>query len=646
MSRHLLCLAGLAGLAAAAQSPAPHGWRILSLDLDVAVTAETRMLHVAGTARVRFAGDSSNGPTLVFGPGGVTFDSARLSVPAVLAYSSTRDSLLVRLTAPARHDTELTLSFFGHTDRDLGRSLIRSEGAMISWGALWYPVIAWGRDSVPEFEFSGTTRITVPARWRTLSPGVLVDSSLASGKRTEVWRVDRPTARSFVAAEFVPAWVRIDSSLVAVYLLARHAHRMQEYAAAIPRMVRTLSAFFGPYPFSTFGIAELPREVSPPGFGGRSEPGYFIAHTDALEGTGVNVPLFAHELTHMWFPNAVDSRPPGDDMMDEAIASYGVALYREVTDDGQSARRELVEGSPDFSMRAYFHYVRRGTDEVLMTDYSPYIARAKGPMVYDMLRRRVGDSVFFGVWRAMAARGGSVSLDDLRRSYLEGAPHDSGLAGFLSQWMDRTGAPIIELTRPRAGNVTLTQRGSPYVLDVPLRLHRGRVAHDTVVHLSRRQQTFPIRSATRVELDPNDELLLWKPRFGPPLDAPASWPLARWRTWMDDEIAWLMRSYEVQGVAVVVVKDGRVAWSRRYGRGAPDARAPTQAWIDTMRVHADTGMVRELSATGDSVRLLIGRPAERMGVIVTAQGGWGGRQLTMHVVQRVAIQERWKAVPR
>ena len=651
MSRHLLpaailVVAGISADCVWAQSPIRTGWRILSLDLDVAVTIETRTLHVSGTARVRFTGDSSRGPILAFGPGGVTFDSARVNLPAMLTYSSARDSLLVRFQSPARNDTELSVSFFAHTDRDLGRSLVRAEGAMISWGALWYPVIAWQRDSVPELEFLGRTRITVPARWRTLSPGVLMDSSLTSGSRTEVWRMDRPTARSFIAAEFAPGWIRVDSSLVAVYLLSRHAHRMQEYATAIPRMVRTLSSFFGPYPFSTFGIAELPREVSPPGFGGRSEPGYFVAHTDALEGEGINVSLFAHELTHMWFPNAVDSRPPGDDMMDEAIASYGVALYREATEGRRSARRELVQGSPDFSMRAYFHYVRRGTDEALMTDYSPFIARAKGPMVYDMLRRRVGDSVFFGAWRDLAARGGSVSLADLRRLYLERAPNDTGLAAFLSQWMDRTGAPIIEVTRPRPGQVTLTQRGTPYELDIPLRPYRGRAVHDTVVHLSRMRQTFALGSVSRVELDPEDDLLLWKPRFGPPPDAVASWPLARWRRWLDDEIAWLMRSYDVQGVTVSVLKDGRVAWSSRYGRGAPSALAPSRALVESMRTRTDTSFLRELTASGETVRLALGRPPERLGVVVIAVGGWGGRQLVMHVAQRIAIQYRWREVPR
>lgn len=641
----LVVAAAAIAVPASGQQP-PGTWHITNLDLDVGVTPATRMLRVAGTIRLELSGGGSSGPTLAFGPGGVTFDSVRVSVPAAFTYSPGRDSLLIRLAAPATSGAELTVSFHAHTDRDIGRNLIRPEGAMISWGALWYPVIAWQRDSVPNIEFPGTTRITVPERWRTLSPGTLVDSSVAGGSRTEVWRVERPIARSFVAAEFVPAWVRVDSSLVAVYLLPRHANRRSEYAEAIPRMVRTLSSFFGSYPYTTFGIAELPRSVAPPGFGGRSEPGYFIAHTDALDGEGVNVGLFAHELAHMWFPNAVDSRPPGDDAMDEAIADYGVAVYREVTESRRSARHQLIEEWPEYSVRGYFHHARAGLDEPLMADYGYRIARAKGPVVYDMLRRRVGDSVFFGVWRDLAARGGSASLSDLRRLYIERAPRDTGLATFLSQWMDRKGAPEIHVTPETGGRVRLDQAGAIYELDVPVRVQRGRSVRDTVLHVSRASQSFALGHGARIELDPADDLLLWKPRFGPPPSAPASWSETRWRNWMRDEVQWLMRGYEVKSVSVNVIRDGRVLWTETYGSDPPSALAARDSLLTGLSIQRDSAFFRRQIAADDVVALALGRPRERVGVVVTARGGWGGRQLTLHVAQRVAIQYRWGEVPR
>ncbi|MDQ3951056.1 MAG: hypothetical protein M3282_12035 [Gemmatimonadota bacterium] len=646
----------MASLVQSAQTAAVQGWRVTSLDLDARVTPEQRLLRVGGSLQLAASAGATATPALVFGPGGVVFDSASLDVPAGTRYSGRRDTLFITLPRSPVANTVVTVWFAGHADRDIGRNQIRHTGAMISWNALWYPSLATARDAVPQIEFPGTTRISVPARWRTLSPGVLIDSVVAGDWRTETWQVATATARSFVAAEFVPTWTIVGGAPVAVYLLPRHAARREEFARAIPPMVSVLARYFGAYPFGGFGIAELPSDVAPPGFGGRSEPGYFIAHTDALEGP-LNVALFAHELAHMWFPNSVDSRPPGDDMMDEAIASYAVALYKEATSGRDSARAELVQGNPDFSMRAYFHEIRRGADEPLMADYSPIVARAKGPMVYDMLRRRVGDSVFFGVWRDFGARvDGSVSLADLRAELLRRAPHDTGLAAFLSQWLDRTGAPVVTVRRVSPARVELVQHGVPYALDLPLRIG-GR---DTVVHVA--ASRAELRARGPVEIDPRDEVLVWKARFGPPPDAPASWPLSQFRTWLGDEAEWLMRGYAVNSASIAVVRSGRALWSNTFGRrGSPgtsanrrgderpsaDARCCTAAaLIDSLRAHSDSGSWRRLVADGNDVTLLIGRPREGVGAVVRASGGWGGRQLVLHLAQRVAIQHRWGEIPR
>ena len=38
----------------------------------------------------------------------------------------------------------------------------------------------------------------------------------------------------------------------------------------------------------------------------------------------------------------------------------------------------------------------------------------------------------------------------------------------------------------------------------------------------------------------------------------------------------------------------------------------------------------------------VGQPGVGSGVVVRARGGWGGRQLTTQIVQRIAVQYGWK----
>src|SRR5688500_7177029 len=118
--RHMLQALGSVGVLAAfghAQVPQSRGWHITSLDLEAVVVPEMRLLTVSGVVRLRSAGGGTAGPVLAFGPGGVTFDSARVSVPATLGYSAARDSLLIQLGGAGAR--EVAITFFGQTSKDL-----------------------------------------------------------------------------------------------------------------------------------------------------------------------------------------------------------------------------------------------------------------------------------------------------------------------------------------------------------------------------------------------------------------------------------------------------------------------------------------------------------------------------------------------
>lgn len=625
-------------------------------DIDVHITPDSTLM-LSAAIRLRSGAEASPGVTLVLGGAGIAFDSVIGAPGSQLVLSGERDTAHLRFPNPVRRAGEIVVRAWWRAPARVGRNVaVGRQGALASWGGLWYPVPAWPAGGQASLLVPGTTRITVPAEWRTLSNGRLVDSAVAQGVRTETWRSPQPVARSFIAGPYAVAWHRVGQARVGVYLLPRHAGRSVEYAAAIPRFVRILAERFGPYPFESFAIAELPGSLAPPGFGGRSEQGYFIAHTDALDGPGVNVPLFAHELAHMWFPNLVDSRPPGDDMMDEALASYSVALVREETDGDSAATAELVDGNPDFSERGYFQYVRLGADEPLMADYSPFIARAKGPMVYRMLRGRVGDRVFFGTLQGFIRRYAhrSASLADLRQAFLLAAPGDTGLSDFFAQWLDRPGAPVLDLTWAlRVGGqpgitVRIAQRGARFRMPLELAVDgsSGSVIH--TVQISDSVHTFEFASPgtpSGVRMDPGHRLLLWRPEFGPPAGGAGDWPLDRWRAWLDDQTRWLMERYGVESVALAVADSGRIAWGREHG--TPGAAVLERALLDSINASGrrDT-LIQRTTAGSDSVSLFAGIPAVGQGSLIVARGGWGGRQLVQHLAQEIALRYGWRRVPR
>ncbi|MEJ7812072.1 MAG: M1 family aminopeptidase [Gemmatimonadaceae bacterium] len=578
-----------ASLSAAPRPPAADsagvGWTLTSLALEVSVPLDTPRLRVAGTLELRAPVGGSFGPDLIVAPGGMAFEMAEAEGAAV-RFTTARDTVRIRWTEARAAGAAVAVRFRAVTRRDrAGRSIaVGADGAFASWGGVWYPWPASAPGADPDLLASGSVRVTVPAAWHSLSNGKLVDSTLAGGLRAETWTSARELAWSIIAAPYVVSRHRVGSTDVAIYLMPRQAGKAAAFAEAIPPMVDILARAYGPYPFETFGLAALPASIAPPGIGGRSEQGYFIAHEHALDDDSVNVSLFAHELAHMWWPNLVDSRPPGDDMMDEGLASQGAALVIEAREGRAAAHRYLHDGSPQFSARGFFHIWRVGADDRLMSDYGVLPAYAKGPWVYEMLRDRVGDSLYFATLRSFAREhaGRSASLADLRAAYLRVAPAEADLERFFADWLDRPGAPVLDVTWSRAGTarapsarVRIAQRTPPYRLRLGVAVDAADGARVTTVSLTDSVQTFVLPASGRptgVRLDPAHSLLLWEPAFGPVPGVTPPLSAAGAHAWLGREIAWLTSRFGVKGVSVAVVDGYRVRWTGAAGRDTTGAR--------------------------------------------------------------------------
>ncbi|AHG93640.1 Peptidase M23 (plasmid) [Gemmatirosa kalamazoonensis] len=620
------------------------GWSLDTLHLDVRVApdaARGRRLVVAGRATLRAPATGSTGPTLVVAPGAIAFDTIDVD-GATVTYSPARDSAHVRLTVPAQAGAPLVARFrVAPRDDRVGRGVaVGAEGAFASWGANWYPWPAAAADADPDLAAPGTLRLSIPVAWHALSNGRLVDSTTVGAERVERWASDRAVAWSMTAAAYVVERRRVGTTDVAAYVMPRQRARIAAFAAAIPPMVAVLARAYGPYPFATFAIAAMPASIAPPGIVGRSEQGWFFAHEHALDGDSVPVALFAHELAHMWWPNLVDSRPPGDDMMDEGLASQGAALVVAARDGRAAARQWLHDGEPAWSARGYFHLWRIGADRPLMADYDPLTPRAKGPLVYEMIRDRLGDSVYFGVLRALAhdRAGGSASLADLRAALLRAAPNDHGLPRLLADWLDRGGAPVLDVAWRGAGagrvRVRITQRTTPYALPLDVAVDGTGGTRTTRVALTDSVQTFDLPTAgrvTAVRLDPSHRLLLWEPAFGPVRGVTPAWSADRERAWLGAEVDWLARSYGARAVGVTVADGGAVVW-RRGATPPPLGTAPA----------ADT-TVADVAARGTTVA--VWRAARRAACVVRSDLPTLGVTLAEQVCQRVAVLWRWPTIP-
>jgi aminopeptidase N len=387
---------------------------------------------------------------------------------------------------------------------------------------MWHPQLLVGSPAAP-----GTTRLHAPSEWKTLSNGILTDTRIEGNQRIDTWISEVPAARSFAAGPYTVREFSFGSRTYGVYLLSADDAKAKTYGQGMAKVLEALEARFGPYPYESCSIVEIPEHAA--AWRGASEHGFVVAASSELPEGSFNLTLIAHELAHQWWGNFVGSRNPAAQMVDEALAEYGVYLAIEASEGEKAAGEFLRMSRPDYVPctcgggyfdRGHRHLPDKPLMQLTGEGHDYWLATAKGLWVYHMLRVRVGDELFFGTLRQLIDRhgGDEMSLHDLRAAFMEAAPPDIHLEVFFQQWLDRPGAPGLDVvwadassTEQSSASVDIRQAGERYELQVEIAVDSDNATEHHTVQLTGGEQNFLLHArgiVTGVRIDPNQQLLL------------------------------------------------------------------------------------------------------------------------------------------
>ena len=223
--------------------------------------------------------------------------------------------------------------------------------------------------------------------------------------------------------------------------------------------------------------------------------------------------FYIHELAHQWFGDAVSPAGWKDIWLNEGFASYSEALFAE-NQSGPSAYHS--------TMRSKFRDSYRGTVFNPDNMFSSTVYD-KGAWVLHMLRREVGDSVFFRILRTYydKYKYGNASTDDFEKicEYVS----SRNLNYFFKQWIYE-GEDQLTLkykwqleTNNNKYNIHLQidqeQEDFPlyrFPLDLSIKLENKNESIKKTIYIDKRESTIDIPVETKpisVTLDPDNWLL-------------------------------------------------------------------------------------------------------------------------------------------
>lgn len=366
----------------------------------------------------------------------------------------------LRYSGQIRHGLERIDQGMGRA-RQWSLGVIEPKGVFLDANSGWYPRVP---DTLQTFQMD----VQLPDGWIAVSQGAGPGDSGTGPSR---WTETRPQEDIYLVAGPYKLY-RSDSGGIEaqVYLHEPDPELAKRYLDATHRYIAHYSDLIGPYPFAKFALVENFWET------GYGMPSFTLLGPSVIRLPFIIHTSYPHEILHNWWGNSVFVDYASGNWC-EGLTDYLADYWlKEQAGQGTEARRDIL--------KSYGDYVRTGEDFPLV-DFrgrhdmaSQDIGYGKAAMVFNMLRRRLGDPIFDAGLKRFYAENKfrKASYADLRNAFERVSRQD--LRGFFDAWTTQPGAPLLGLADVRVekdgngyrltGDIQQRQSGPDFPLQVPV----------------------------------------------------------------------------------------------------------------------------------------------------------------------------------
>ncbi len=415
----------------------------------------------------------------------------------------------------------LQVAPYSKEEEDVGRTtgIISEEGVYLSPACMWYPDMPHSM---------ATFRITVitPAGYESVTQGARVSKKVIDDKTITIWDEKNVSEGChLVAGKYTITSINHNGIDVYAYFFPEDQGLVKSYVAATTRYLDMYQKLIGPYPYTKFAIVE-----------NFFQTGYGMPSFTLLGSTVVKLPFIVdislgHEILHNWWGNSVFVDESQGNWC-EGITAYMADYYYKELKDAAAAQEYRWD-----ICRKYTNYVTEQNDLPLKKfvgrhdQVTQSVGYGKTAMVFHMLRRIVGDEQFYQsikrfyrekIWQ-------QASWNDLQGMFEDTCKIN--LSWFFDQWINRTGAPLVELGKTEVEKlddgwltkVEIIQRGAPYCLFLPISLELDDGSLSTTAELRKSPQEISIKTKSQprgIAIDPHHDVFrrLYREEIPPTID--------------------------------------------------------------------------------------------------------------------------------
>jgi len=265
---------------------------------------------------------------------------------------------------------------------------------------------------------------------------------------------------------------------------------------------------FGPYAYE-----KLANVQSKTIFGGMENASAIFYFENSVTSKGIEE-LMAHEIAHQWFGDAASEKSFSHLWLSEGFATYMTNVYLENKYGVDTLQKRLKS-----DRLTVFKFEKRRlspvVDTAVKTNFMQLLnanSYQKGGWVLHMLRRKLGDSVFWKGIRAYYAKysGGNANTNDFKAVMEQASGQD--LDQFFKQWLYTPGHPQLGIVWKYDAvkglvEINITQKQNT-LFEFPIEIAIDGQVHTIAVANKDTFAQFPATvKPTAISIDPDVNLL-------------------------------------------------------------------------------------------------------------------------------------------
>lgn len=386
-----------------------------------------------------------------------------------------------KLTLKKSSNGKLTISYKGPIKDEISESAaeyargfsetkgtISETGIYLAGSTYWLPEI--DDNLLSTYDLT----VTINKDWSVVSQGDRTQNEVKGNSREITYRSAEPMDEIYlIGAKWTEYSKKLDKVEVQAFLRTPDEELANRYLDVTSQYLKMYETLIGDYPYTKFALVENFWET------GYGMPSFTLLGEKIIRFPWILYSSYPHELLHNYWGNGVFVDYSKGNWCEGITAYMADHLLQEQRGMGSSYRRTTLQKFTD--------YVNEDNDMPINkflnrnNSAEEAIGYGKVLMVNNMLRSNLGDETFIKAYQKFYNdnKFTKASFADIQKSFESVSGKD--LSAFFDQWINRKGAPSIEIkdvVASKTGNgykltftLNQTQKEDVFAITIPLAVY-------------------------------------------------------------------------------------------------------------------------------------------------------------------------------